>query len=691
MKRGKIFSILTSSAMVLSLSTPLNVFAQDSNTITLDATRKESLTVQSGEVTTLDLNGQTMTGAIVNNGTLTIKDSTGKGKVEVTGNHVIINNGTLTVEGGEYDALSHGKGALVNNQGATATVENGTFLRSNEKGTYDPNKSNGNSWYTINNIGTLTINNAKVENNGGFSSAIENGWSDGSKNTAKKDAKLTINGGTYEGGINTVKNDDYGNLTITNGTFSNTTQHALMNYNVAKISGGKFVSTSNTIINTQYDDVMDKGELTITGGHFTSGNGQAIFTTQKDSNPAFGVMDVTGGTYSTNNLGVDLINENYHLFKDSSTNEYKLLMGAYTFSAISELSLKKGEIASLDAQLNPLDAPNKISYSSKDSSIASVDEKGNVTGHKNGKTVIYVHVEYFDEPLECAVRVYEISDVKAPTLDTTKPVEEVKAGITDKKLNGTVQDTLDFVINGVINGSTNVTNVSEETKASIIKAVEAGETIKVEPVVETKDAKDVTTKEKNLITKIISEDTDGTVTVAQYLDLQFVLKTESGNKLGNLNELNDSVEFTVALPKNLLKDGRRFHVVRVHDGVAEKLYTTLNKDGTLTFMTNKFSTYAVVYEDAKEEKEPEQNPETGDKGNTGTKEDAKNPENTNTGSKAEIKGMTATAKVSTKTEAKKVKTGDESNTAFYVVLGLMAVAGCTILFLFNKKSQLLNK
>lgn len=59
MKRGKIFSILTSSAMVLSLSTPLNVFAQDSNTITLDATRKESLTVQSGEVTTLDLNGQT--------------------------------------------------------------------------------------------------------------------------------------------------------------------------------------------------------------------------------------------------------------------------------------------------------------------------------------------------------------------------------------------------------------------------------------------------------------------------------------------------------------------------------------------------------------------------------------------------------------------------------------------------------
>lgn len=38
-----------------------------------------------------------------------------------------------------------------------------------------------------------------------------------------------------------------------------------------------------------------------------------------------------------------------------------------------------------------------------------------------------------------------------------------------------------------------------------------------------------------------------------------------------------------------------------------------------------------------------------------------------------------------------VKTGDESNIVLYVELGLMAVVECAILFLFNKKSQLLNK
>ena len=32
-----------------------------------------------------------------------------------------------------------------------------------------------------------------------------------------QDAQLTIHSGTFTGGINTIKNDDYGNLTITGG------------------------------------------------------------------------------------------------------------------------------------------------------------------------------------------------------------------------------------------------------------------------------------------------------------------------------------------------------------------------------------------------------------------------------------------------------------------------------------------
>ena len=45
---------------------------------------------------------------------------------------------------------------------------------------------------------------ASVENAGHFSSMIRNGG----KNTAESPAEMTINGGTFSGGINTIKNDD---------------------------------------------------------------------------------------------------------------------------------------------------------------------------------------------------------------------------------------------------------------------------------------------------------------------------------------------------------------------------------------------------------------------------------------------------------------------------------------------------
>ena len=62
------------------------------------------------------------------------------------------------------------------------------------------------------------------------------------------------------------------------------------------------------------------------------------------------------------------------------------------------------------------------------------------------------------------------------------------------------------------------------------------------------------------------------------------------------------------LPDSLLnKDKsklRTYYILRLHDGVVDKLETELNGD-TLTFETNKFSTYALVYEDIN-------NPQTGD-------------------------------------------------------------------------------
>ena len=68
--------------------------------------------------------------------------------------------------------------------------------------------------------------------------------------------------------------------------------------------------------------------------------------------------------------------------------------------------------------------------------------------------------------------------------------------------------------------------------------------------------------------------------------------------------LGKKVKISVDLPNELLApEGkvRTYYVVRVHEGVAEILPTTLNGK-TITFETDKFSTYSVWYTETDAEK-----------------------------------------------------------------------------------------
>ena len=248
--------------------------------IVLDDDITASITIPKGKNITLDLNGKTLTNE--------------------AGNHTITNEGTLTIKGdGTVDNVSHAKAAVYNKQGATATLSGGKFTRSKETGKSD-SVSGGNSYYNILNQGEMTINSGvEVSQTGHFSSLIDNGWYNGSENTAKINAKLTINGGTFSGGLNTIKNDDFGDLTIKDGKFSNTSGAVVLNWNIANISGGSFEvadSAKSVIANGYGNAEMDKGELTITGGTFTASNDGAgnIFGYTGSKG---GFVKISGGTF----------------------------------------------------------------------------------------------------------------------------------------------------------------------------------------------------------------------------------------------------------------------------------------------------------------------------------------------------------------------------------------------------------
>ena len=233
--------------------------------------------VPAGVTATLDLGGKTLTN-------------------KADEHTIIVENGaTLTITGnGIVDNVSHGKGAIVNS--GEVTLNGGTFKRSAEKGTYSPYGNGGNSWYTIANYGTMEINTGvTVKNAGGYSSMIRNGGE------ATADCNLTIRGGNFVGGVNTVKNDYFGVLTINGGNFSNTAQYVIMNWNKAEITAGTFrtLDTASAVLFTSAfgGNANYVGKLTISGGEFkhASDTQEMIVDHYDESNKGNAV--VTGGKF----------------------------------------------------------------------------------------------------------------------------------------------------------------------------------------------------------------------------------------------------------------------------------------------------------------------------------------------------------------------------------------------------------
>ena len=226
------------------------VNAANDNTVKLLENVTEDINIPTGINVTLDLNGHKITN--VSGHTITVEKG---GKLNISD----------SVGTGVVDNTSHGKGAIVNS--GEVTLNGGTFKRSAENGIYSPYGNGGNSWYTIANYGTMEINTGvTVENAGGYSSMIRNGGE------ATADCNLTIRGGNFTGGINTVKNDLFGVLTINGGNFSNTAQYVIMNWNKAEITAGTFqtLDTASAVLFTSAfgSNANYVGELTISGGEF---------------------------------------------------------------------------------------------------------------------------------------------------------------------------------------------------------------------------------------------------------------------------------------------------------------------------------------------------------------------------------------------------------------------------------------
>ena len=511
----------------------------------------------------------------------------------------------MTIDGtaGTVDNVTHAKAALVND--GVAILNSGNFIRSKENG-INSTTSGGNSFYTIRNHGDMTINSSvSVSQNGRYSSMIENGWQNGKENKTGTASLMEINGGTFSGGLNTIKNDDYGELTINGGSFSNTVQAALLNWNIATINGGEFTSDGNAILNGKLDDVMDKGQLVIHDGTFKSEN--SSIAPMNGSFEKFGSVSITGGLFSSDpSLNKGHVAEGYKVFLGQKG--YAVIPLATNIELSKKnITLEVGTSEILVATLSPDESKTEtVEWSSSDEKIASVKD-GKVTAKVPGKVTIIATTEG-GLTANCEVTVTKPVAVETPSIDTSKPTDEIKVGVNDEKAEQLLKDVTDQIIAG----SSEFTDA--DTANAVIEAAKAGKTVTVVADVQKAnsgnaqvqaDAKKI---QKEL--EALTAESNNTATVAMYLDLSVLIKADD-IELGNITNLSTPMKFTVVVPENLLAEGREFYILRVHNGAVNKIVPERNKN-ILTFGTDRFSTYAVVYEDKKVEDNgttPEPKPE----------------------------------------------------------------------------------
>ena len=269
-KRRLMLCSIISLIMVFVMAVPMTVSAAEAKhvkddgelqaavkaggEIVLDDNITASITIPTGVTVTLDLNGKTLKNA--------------------DGSHTITNNGILTIKGeGTVDNVTHARGALVNY--GNATINGGTFTRSQEKGTAEG--ANGNSWYVIDNQGTLTVTGGTVKNTSGFSSLVRN-----------LNGTLNVNGGNFSNEFIALKNDDNGIMKITAGTIESKEQ-AVQNWHNLDVTGGTF---NGDVITWSYGN--SQGTTTIGESAVIDGNVVAV---QYDRNTtAQSTVRINGGT-----------------------------------------------------------------------------------------------------------------------------------------------------------------------------------------------------------------------------------------------------------------------------------------------------------------------------------------------------------------------------------------------------------
>lgn len=280
--------------------------------------------------------------------------------------------------------------------------------------------------------------------------------------------------------------------------------------------------------------------------------------------------DLDNGTYKADN-------EKTVLWYDFDEYKYNNIDMSATGVHVSTdaLELKEAESAQVSAAIAPYYAKGEIVFTSEDETVATVDEKGNVTAVKAGETKIKVSVKDSDVYTEIAVKVNGKPVVEKPITGVSVKADksELKVGET-AKLTAVItpEDTTD---SKDLKYESSDKAVAEVSDAGVVTAKAAGKaTITVSSVARPDvkatveinvKAKAPETEKPDVPKKVPAK---GSVHKSADGKLAFkVTKSDAKNGTVTVSKLLKKTVKTVTIPATVTIDGYTFKVTAVANNV----------------------------------------------------------------------------------------------------------------------------
>lgn len=502
--------------------------------------------------------------ATINGGQIiAMKDGT-----QYTGNGITaFKNTELTINGGIIK--SYGNAILGNGSGPESGSSNGTNAKFNiNGGTIISEIGAGIYAPQINGVTTIT-----------------GGTITGKTGIEVRAGKLIISGGTIEGNSDEYVVTANANGVTTKGAAVSVAQHTSKQPIDVQITGGTFnanvaFSEANALGNSPED--VAKISLSISGGDFNSTGDDTVKVT--DYSEGF----ITGGKYT--NLVTEYVKDGYGEKPESgkvAVYKYVEIVANQSPNGTITLVRKKlwfdnGEIITIEEA-----SEEKVRALYGDEiEVVAVPTDGYIALNGNeiisGQGTIRIIDNVFHGGTQDeSVRVQFAKPI-VNIIDTSKPVEQVEIGVTDS------QDSNNILVNALKNS-----NELDQLSIDIDPTIE----LIIEEI-------EITGEEENAVIDTIGSNE---ALVIKSYNIYIAIKDESGNEIGRIHELPEAIEFAIVLPQEIAKVSngyvRTYSVVREHDGYELIDSKVSSGNNSVSFKSDKFSTFSIAYVEEKSDNE----------------------------------------------------------------------------------------